>query len=131
MKTKHSVWTLAVALVVITAASADGGIFRPGQRFIFNWRRPAQDSEPDQDNARPIIDDRLSKPAPTASDKVVAGLIEENAKLKADAAKPKEEPAIVEAAEPEGSKIPDWTLLAALGVGAGIPVVRRFTSWIP
>ena len=123
---------LLALLVSMTATPADAGIFRPGQRFIFNWRRPAQDSEPDQDNARPIIDDRLSSPAPTASDKVVAGLIKENKNLKADAAKPKEEPAVVEAApEPEGSKIPDWSLLALLGAGALTPAARSAIKWLP
>ncbi len=124
----------AMALFVSFAATpAEAGIFRPGQRYIFNWRRPSiDDSGPDQDNPRPIISDRLSQPATTAGDAALAAVVAENKKLKADAAEPVQaaaEPTAVAAASAE-SRIPDWSLLAALGAGLGIPVIRRAASWV-
>lgn len=122
-----------VGVLGMTAAPAHAGIFKPGQRYIFNWRRPAEDSEPDQDSPRPIISDRLSKPAPTASDAMLAAVIAENKKLKADAAA--EVTAAVEstvvAAAPAGSEIPDWALLAGLGAGLLAPVARGAIKWLP
>ena len=103
-----------IVLLGITAV-ADAGIFKPGKRYIFGWRRP-DNVKPQPAPAPippPVLDDSLVGPSPR--DEKIDAAIEAVTEL----IRAKDEP-VVSAPEPEPEGgIPGWILPAITGLAGG------------